>query len=45
MHASLVEVQGLQREYERWVGYRERVCLYLNRQSSLHAFLDDAIGG
>ncbi len=45
MHASLVEVQGLQREYDRWVGYRERVCLYLNRHSSVHAFMDDAVDG
>ena len=27
MHADLVEVQGLQKEYDRWVGYRERVSL------------------
>ena len=25
VNASLVEVQGLQKEYDRWVGYRERV--------------------
>jgi len=43
VNASLVEVQGLQREYDRWVGYRERVCLYLNRHSLLHTFINDTV--
>ena len=33
VHASLVEVQGLQREYDRWVGYRERA----SRRYNCHA--------
>ena len=43
VNASLVEVQGLQREYDRWVGYRERVCLFLNRHSLLLAFINDSV--
>ena len=29
IHADLIEVQGLHKEYDRWVGYRERVCVCL----------------
>ncbi|DBA66797.1 TPA: hypothetical protein ACH3X2_001938 [Trebouxia sp. C0005] len=33
--ASLVEVQGLQREYDRWVGYRERAWIAVNLTADL----------
>lgn len=36
VHVDLVEVQGLQREYDRFLGYRERVCCLPETKS--HAF-------
>lgn len=35
VNASLVEVQGLQREYDRWVGYRERAWIAVNLTADL----------
>ena len=37
VHVDLVEVQGLQREYDRFLGHRERVCCLLVTKS--HAFV------
>lgn len=35
IHAGLVEVQGLHKEYDRWVGYRERAWVAVNLTANL----------
>ena len=39
VHVDLVEVQGLQREYDRFLGYRERVCCLPQTKSNAFAAL------